>query len=80
MRGKPHVVLLVACMVLSVALCIWGAVGWRRAYRAEAEADRLTRDVQLRDLQLLSMVVRGGEAAARLALEGAAGYGADPGP
>jgi len=62
--------LLAACVVLSVVLCVWGAVGWRRAYRAQAEADRLTRAEQLRDAQLLRIVVSGGEAIAQMALEG----------
>jgi hypothetical protein len=62
--------LLAACVVLSVALCVWGALGWRRAYRAQAEADRLTRAEQLRDAQLLRIVVSGGEAVAQMALEG----------
>ena len=63
----------VACMLLSIALCVWGAIGWRRAYRAQAEADHLTSAEQFRDVQLLRIVVRGGEAAAQLALEGEPG-------
>jgi hypothetical protein len=56
-------------MVLSIALCVWGSIGWRRAYRAQAEADHLMSAEQFRDVQLLKIVVRGGEAAAQMALE-----------
>ncbi len=62
--------LVVACMVLSIALCAWGTIGWRRAYRAQAEFENLAWAEQLRDAQLLRIVVRGGEAAAQLALDG----------
>jgi hypothetical protein len=70
MRGKTHLGLIVACLLLALALCAWGAVGWRRAYRAEVEADRLRRAEALRDAQLLGIIVRGGAAAAQLAQEG----------
>lgn len=62
--------LLVACTALSIGLCVWGAVGWRRAYQAQAEVDHLVRAEEVRDAQLLRVIVRGGEAAAQLALEG----------
>jgi hypothetical protein len=61
--------LLVACTALCTGLCVWGTVGWRRAYRAQAEIDQLVRAEELRDVQLLRIIVRGGEAAAQLALE-----------
>ncbi len=62
--------LLVACAALSIGLCVWGTVGWRRAYRARAEVDHLVSAEQLRDAQLLRIIARGGEAAAQLAVEG----------
>ncbi len=68
-RAPPT--LLLVCAVLAVALCVWGAVGWRRAYRAQAEADQVTWTEGFRDAQLLRVVVRGGEAVAQMALEGA---------
>jgi hypothetical protein len=63
--------LVVVCLTVAFALCVWGAVGWRRACRAEAEADRLPRAERFQDAQLLEIEVRGAEAAAQLALEGA---------
>jgi TRAP-type C4-dicarboxylate transport system permease small subunit len=70
MNRARSMLLVVACMVLSIALCVWGTIGWRRAYRAQAEVDNLAGAEQFRDAQLLRIVVRGGEAAAQLALEG----------
>jgi hypothetical protein len=69
MRSTAHLMLLGASAALSTSLCVWGAVGWGRAYRAEAEVNHLTWADELRDAQLLGVVVRGGEAAAQLALE-----------
>jgi len=67
---RPFSTLLVACSALSIGLCLWGTVGWRRAYRAQGEVDHLVREEEARDAQLLRIVARGGEAAAQLALEG----------
>jgi hypothetical protein len=67
---RARCTLLVTCTALSIGLCAWGSVGWRRAYRAEADVDHLVRTEQVRDAQLLRIIVRGGEAAAQLALEG----------
>jgi hypothetical protein len=68
--GIARSALLVACTALSIGLCVWGTVGWRRAYRAQAEIDHLVWAEEVRDAQLLRIIVRGGEAAAQLALEG----------
>ena len=76
--SKAHLTLLVACMALSIALCVWGTIGWRRAYRAQSEADHLTQAEQFRDTQLLRIVVRGGEAAAQMTLQGESGVFVDP--
>jgi hypothetical protein len=62
--------LLVACTAVSIGLCVWGTVGWRRAYRAQAEIDQRVWAEEVRDAQLLRIIVKGGEAAAQLALEG----------
>lgn len=70
MGGKAHLKLLIACLAVAIALCLWGAAGWRRAYRAEVEADRLRRAEELLDRQLLDIVMRGGAAAAEQALDG----------
>ncbi len=68
-RRARSLVLLV-CTALSIGLCAWGTLGWRRAYRAQAEVDHLRWAERLEDAQLLRIVVAGGEAVARLALEG----------
>jgi hypothetical protein len=68
--GRPGIELLVACVGVAVALCVWGTIGWRHAYRAEAEANQLRWSEQLREAQLLGIMVRGSEASARMTLEG----------
>jgi hypothetical protein len=59
----------VATALAAAALCAWGTVGWRRAYAAQVTAAGLARERELREAQLLRIVVRGDEAAAELSAE-----------